>query len=48
MENNVRLSEKELYDLRMKIRRVNEVDLEALSPQCEHDNVFPKEMMASV
>jgi len=44
MENNVRLSEKELYDLRMKIRKVNEVDLEALSPQCEHDSVFPKEM----
>lgn len=44
MENNVRLSEQELYDLRMKIRHVNEVELETLSPQCEHDNVFPKEM----
>ena len=44
MENNVRLSEQELEALRMKIRRVNEVDLEALSPQCERDNVFPKEM----
>lgn len=44
MENNVRLSEQELYNLRMKIRKVNEVDLEALSAQCEHDNVFPKEM----
>ncbi len=44
MENNVRLSEQELYDLRMKIRKVVEEDLEALSPQCEHDNVFPKEM----
>ena len=44
MENNVRLSEQELQELRMKIRKVNEVDLEALSPQCERDNVFPKEM----
>ena len=30
MENNVRLSEEELEALRMKIRKVNEVDLEAL------------------
>jgi alkylation response protein AidB-like acyl-CoA dehydrogenase len=44
MENNVRLSEKELYELRMKIRKVNEVDLEALSHECETTNVFPKEM----
>ena len=44
MENNVRLSEQELYDLRMKIRKVVEEDLEALSPQCETENVFPKEM----
>ena len=44
LANDVRLSEKELEELRMKIRKVNEVDLEALSPQCEHDNVFPKEM----
>ena len=44
MENNVRLSEQELHDLRMKIRKVVEVDLEALSPECEKTNVFPREM----
>jgi alkylation response protein AidB-like acyl-CoA dehydrogenase len=44
MENNVRLNEEELYKLRMKIRKVNEVDLETLSEECERTNVFPKEM----
>ena len=44
VENNVRLSEAELEALRMKIRKVNEVDLEALSAECENNNVFPKEM----
>lgn len=44
MENNVRLSEKELYELRMKIRKVVEVDLEALSEECEKTNVFPRAM----
>lgn len=44
MENNVRLSEQELYNLRMKIRKVVEEDLEKLSPECEKNNVFPREM----
>ncbi len=44
MENNVRISESELEALRMKIRKVVEVDLEKLSPECEKNNVFPKEM----
>lgn len=44
MENNVRISEEELKELRMKIRKVVEVDLEKLSPECENNNVFPKEM----
>lgn len=44
MENNVRLSEEELEALRMKIRKVIEVDLETLSDACENDNVFPEEM----
>lgn len=44
MENNVRISEDELKALRMKIRRVVEVDLEKLSPECENNNVFPREM----
>ena len=44
MENNVRLSEEELTALRLKIRKVVEEDLEKLSPECEHNNVFPREM----
>lgn len=35
MLNNQRISEKELYDLRMKIRNVVENDLEALSAEME-------------
>lgn len=44
MENNVRISEEELKALRLKIRKVVEEDLEKLSPECEKNNVFPKEM----
>jgi alkylation response protein AidB-like acyl-CoA dehydrogenase len=44
MENNVRIKEDELKALRLKIRKVVEVDLEKLSPECENNNVFPKEM----
>ena len=44
MENNVRISEEALKELRLKIRKVVEEDLEKLSPECENNNVFPKEM----
>ena len=44
MENNVRISEEALKELRLKIRKVVEEDLEKLSPECEKNNVFPKEM----
>ena len=44
MLNNQRISEKELYDLRMKIRNVVENDLEALSAEMEKSNVYPPEM----
>jgi alkylation response protein AidB-like acyl-CoA dehydrogenase len=44
VENNVRIGEDELKALRLKIRKVVEVDLEKLSPECENNNVFPKEM----
>ena len=45
MENNVRISEEALKELRLKIRKVVEEDLEKLSPECENNNVFPKEML---
>lgn len=44
MLNNVRISEEELYDLRMKTRKVVENDMEALSAQMEKSNVYPPEM----
>ena len=44
MLNDQRISEKELYDLRMKIRHVVENDLEALSAEMEKSNVYPPEM----
>ncbi len=44
MLNKERISEKELYDLRMKIRHVVENDMEALSAEMEKSNVYPPEM----
>ena len=42
--NNVRISEEELYALRMKIRQSVEGEMEALSPEMEKSNVYPKEL----
>ena len=44
MLNNQRISEKELFKLRMKIRNVVENDMEALSAEMEKSNVYPPEM----
>ncbi len=44
MLNDVRISEEELYALRMKTRKVVENDMEALSAQMEKSNVYPPEM----
>ena len=44
MLNDQRISEKELYELRMKIRHVVENDMEALSAEMEKSNVYPPEM----
>lgn len=37
------LTDQELYDLKMKIRRVTETELEALQPEIEKTHVFPDE-----
>lgn len=43
-QNKERISERELYDLRMRIRKVVEGELEALSPEMEKSNVYPERM----
>lgn len=43
-QNNVRISEQELHDLRMRTRAVVEGELEALSPEMEKTNVYPAAM----
>jgi len=44
MLNNVRISEEELYELRIKTRQAVEKDLESLSAEMEKTNVYPKVM----
>ena len=44
MLNKTRISEEELYELRMKIRGAVEGELEALSAEMEKTNVYPKEL----
>ena len=39
-----RISEQELYDLRMKIRKVTEEELEPLGNLMDKTNVYPPEM----
>jgi len=43
-QNRERISDKELYELRMKIRRVTEAELEDLSDEMEKTNVYPEKM----
>lgn len=43
-QNDVRISEEELYELRMKTRKVVETEFEALSDEMEHSNVYPEKM----
>lgn len=43
-QNNERISERELYELRMRTRKVVETELEALSDEMEKTNVYPEKM----
>ena len=43
-QNRERISEQDLYALRMKIRKVAETDLEALADEMEKTNVYPEKM----
>ena len=43
-QNRERISEKELFELRMKIRNVAETELEALADEMEKTNVYPEKM----
>ena len=43
----MKLTDTQLYDLRMKVRHVTETELEALAPEMEVTNVFPKKLWVS-